>query len=390
MDKQRLIGLIVVLFITIIGVKLIVASHAQSPSLTFSASSGTIASPAVAVPDTSASSGKVVRFGTMTALSPPSVPTNRAYLGAWVNPNQITGGGTGCTGSYTEPGCQEIAALPNFNQQNGKALSILHVYTPFNTTANPLSSSVPLQTLTNIRANGSVPLIDWNCTDPHDTNSLATINSGADDNYITAYAQTLKSFGSPVFLRWYWEMNLSDPSNINCGGFDTNGSNAGSTAYKAAWIHIWNIFHQQGATNVAFVWCPSVHNTISASITTYAQYYPGANYVDWIGVDGYDRSPVDASDFSSIFGTYYSTYSNQNKPIMVAETAAAPDVNTNSSNQSLYLQGIQSSLPTSFTGIKAVVYFDSDANNLKWSLQGAGITSFSALSHDSYFSYKSQ
>ena len=123
--KQRILGLLIILIIALFGVKLLISSHAQSPYATVNASSGTLSSPALLNGDSSASSGKAVWFG-----SPPAIPKNGAYLGAWINPNMITGGGTGCTGSYTEPGCQEIAALPSFNQQNGKSVSILHVYAP--------------------------------------------------------------------------------------------------------------------------------------------------------------------------------------------------------------------------------------------------------------------
>jgi beta-mannanase len=301
-----------------------------------------------------------------SSLLPPSIPTSGAYLGAWINPNKSTGGGggNGCTGSYTEAGCNEIAQLAAFNSANSKPVSILHVYTSF-------KAPLPVQTLNNIRNNGSIPLIDWVCT------SVSDINSGSDDQTITAYADAIKAYGSPVFLRWYWEMNLNDKGNQACGGYN-NGP-----AYVSAWQHIWTIFHNQGATNAAFVWCPS----IQIQKGSFEQYYPGDKFVDWIAVDGYDRKAQGAAGFSDIFTSFYNEWLPHNKPMMIAETASFVNPATNSAEQASYIEGIQNDVPSKFKDFKAVVYFDSIGPAGDWSLQGQGVTAFSNLSSDSYFSY---
>jgi beta-mannanase len=290
-----------------------------------------------------------------SSLSAPAVPSGSVYLGAWVNPNHLTG-----AARSGQSGEQELSQLPAFTAAVGGAVTILHVYAGF-------KAPVPFATLDSISATGAVPLDDWGCT------KLTAITSGVYDNVIREHAQALKSYGKPVFLRWYWEFNQRGANARRCGGF------ADPAGFIAAWRHIWTIFHDVGATNVAFVWCPGLQGQDPSP------YYPGNRYVDWIGVDGYDRSyaGVGSGDFAGIFGPFYSEWAAHGKPMMVAETGATPG------QQAQFLGSIQSQAPT-MPLMKAIVYFDSIGPRADWVLQGPGITAFSALRSDSYFSFGSR
>jgi len=165
-------------------------------------------------------------------LVPPAVPTNGAYVGAWVNP----GGLKDAPG--TEAGTVEIQQLPAFNQNlGGPTVAILSVYVGF-------TQAFPTDTLNAIEQNGSIPMLSWGCQ------SLADITSGKDDAIITSFAQSTKSFQKPLFLRWYWEMN-------NPHVQPTCYTSGDQQAYIQAWAHIWTIFKGISTTNVAFVWCPN-------------------------------------------------------------------------------------------------------------------------------------
>ncbi len=161
-------------------------------------------------------------------------------------------------------------------------------------------------------------------------------------------------------------MNIPNTFNSQCGGY-SNGS-----AYIGAWQHIWTIFHQVDVPNVAFVWSPSVQKDAM-------QYYPGDTYVDWIGVDGYDRKGQGKAAFSDVFSSFYGQWSGHAKPIMVAETAAM------ATDQQAYLQGIQTDLPSKFPDIKAGVYFDATGAAGNWALVGNGVAAFKSLAASSYF-----
>jgi beta-mannanase len=313
-----------------------------------------------------------VLFGQLAA---PAIPTNGAYLGAWVNPADITT-------SSGEPGSQEITQLPAFNTLIGKHVAILHVYTPW---ATPL----PTTTLAAIEANGSIPLIDWGRDD------YTTITAGKDDGIIENYANALKAFAKPVFLRWDWEMNLH--GNLSYGT---------STQFQYAWQRIYDIYHCtsitasanqvaytppsgcQSATNVAFVWCPGAQsNEQNLDQSAIAAYYPGNSYVDWIAADGYDHTGDGTSAFGDIFGPFYNYWSSKSygKPMMVAETGAQGTV-----DQAQYLEGIQTDVPTQYSDIRAIVYFDDQGATGDWSIgtsDASGVQAFQTLADDSYFSF---
>jgi beta-mannanase len=209
---------------------------------------------------------------------------------------------------------------------------------------------------------GSLPVISWGCA------PTAEVNSGSDDSLIAAYARSLKAFGHPVFLRWFWEMNLNVPKKVACIG------SAGPAGFVTAWQRVWRIFHSVGASNVAFVWCPGIHGGLSRM----AQFFPGAHYVDWIGVDGYDRRHGGHDAFAHIFGAWYAAYSKYGKPMMIGETGAHAD------KQVEYLQSMVNALPQ-FPLIKAVVYFDAHGTHGAWQFGSAGLQAFRQLAHDSYF-----
>ncbi|MBA3789185.1 hypothetical protein H0X32_02190 [Patescibacteria group bacterium] len=286
-------------------------------------------------------------------LIPPKIPTTGAYLGARVNPENVTGA------SNDVPGSKEIAQLATFNAAIGRPLAFLPVFIPF-------TDPIPQEALTPIDQNGSIPLIDLGCA------NVEEINSGKDDAAITAEANAMKTFGKPAFMRWYWEMNKNDISHTgrSCDAYN-NGP-----AFIAAWQHIWKIFHDVGATNVAFVWCPS-----AGSVST-AQYYPGDAYVDWIAGDGFDREKRNATNFDGIFGSFYTEWVGHNKPIMIGATGALPV------DQVAYLQEIQQKLPQKYPQIKAINYFDSGGNNGDWTLQGPGLAAFKTLANTPYFTFR--
>ena len=238
-------------------------------------------------------------------------------------------------------------------------LGLVHVYQPW---ANPVRPS----TLAALAATGATPFIDWTCT------SDASIISGNQDALITSYAQALKAYGRPVFLRWFWEMNLVNlPRTSGCLG------TGGASGYILAWKHIWTIFQSQGAANVAFVWCPSINGPTFGS-----DYYPGDSYVDWIGWDGYDRKQS-ASATLAQFAPFYAYWVTHGKPLVLGETGATTD-------QASYLAALATALPASFPQVRAMLYYDSKSTS-DWTLVDApgdlGADQFTALAQNPYFGF---
>ena len=143
--------------------------------------------------------------------------------------------------------------------------------------------SMPMITWMSIPATGGNPL---GCGDPNW--NLDSIISGSHDDFITQFAEGIASYPHTVFLRWGHEMNVNQYS---WAGY-CNGANAeATTKFVAAYRHIHDIFMQQGATNVKFVWSPnyqSFPDSAGDGWNDIENYYPGDDYVDWIGVVGYN------------------------------------------------------------------------------------------------------
>ena len=233
----------------------------------------------------------------------------------------------------------------------GRPLAILHAFSGF---ADPF----PAKTLAAIDRNGSIPLLDWHC------GSLAEINAGKHDGLIHAYAKGVRAFGKPLFLRWYWEMNLDKHKAKSCDAFGAG------PAFVAAWRRIRTIFSAEGATNAAFVWCPSGHGDVTP-------YYPGDAYVDWVAADKFDRMAQGEAAFATMFGRFLATLPTHGKPFMVGATGAP------AADQAAFIRGIARDAPK-FPQIKAIMYFDAPGKH-GFQLQGEGLAAFRALAADPYF-----
>ena len=313
---------------------------------------GTLVTVAVTQSSTAASGPVVPGAASSATLSKPAVPNSSAYLGAFVAPHE----GEAVAQSDVR---QELAQIGNFDGTIGRPLGLVHVYQPWSA---PVKTSV----LAALASTGATPVIDWTCT------SDAAVISGTQDSLISNYADSLKAYGRPVFLRWFWEMNLVNlPRTSGCLG------TGGAADYILAWKHIWTIFQSRGATNVAFVWCPSI-NGPGFGLT----YYPGDAYVDWIGWDGYDRKQ-DPTMLTTQFLPFYAFWLPHGKPLMIGETGATID-------QGTYLAQLRTVLPVTFPGVKAILYYDSKSTS-DWTLVDApgnlGMTAFITWGQTPYFGF---
>ena len=283
-------------------------------------------------------------------LSQPMVPGHgQAYLGAFVDPS----GGIPRT-QY------ELEALPPFNQELARHLSIVRI-------AQPWTKPTTDDQLNDVLAQGGIPLIDWACGVPD-----RAIVAGTYDNAITAFAGQLAAWGAPMFLSWFPDPNVSGGNTAQCLG------PAGAHGYQRAFQHIRHLFVAAGARNVAFVWSVAAQG----GDPDWSSYYPGANSVNWIAASGnIQGKTIRPNTFANYFNLWYSTFSAYGKPLMIGQTA------TSGPNQAPYLQQVATDLPAQFPLIKAFVYWDAPGA-VAFQLGPAGLPAFEALSSDTYFQPK--
>ncbi|MEY9848650.1 glycoside hydrolase family 26 protein [Streptacidiphilus sp. BW17] len=171
-----------------------------------------------------------------------------------------------------------------------------------------------------VRSRGQTPFITWESWDSsggvnQPAYALSKILAGKFDAYIAQWAIAARAFGTTVYLRWGAEMNG------NWNPWDP-GVNGNTTAqYVAAWKHIRTVFTAAGATNVKWLWTPINQYTDS---TPLSEVYPGDEYVDLVGVDGYNwgtsRSGRTWQSFTEVFNPTIATIRTLTvKPLWLTE-----------------------------------------------------------------------
>ena len=94
-----------------------------------------------------------------------------------------------------------------------------------------------------------------------------------------------------------------------------------AATFVAAWRHVVTLFRDQGAHNVTWLWTLQADEPGTAP--TIAPWWPGSQYVTWVGIDGYYYRPSDT--FSSVFGkTITQVRILTGKPLLLSETAVGP------------------------------------------------------------------
>jgi mannan endo-1,4-beta-mannosidase len=169
--------------------------------------------------------------------------------------------------------------------------------------------------------------------------SLASIAAGGSDAYLRSYADAVVAFGHPVILSFGHEMNGN--------WYSWGDGHTPPATFVAAWQHIVRVFRAAGAANATWLWAV---NSIEGAASSLSQWWPGAAWVNWTGVDGYYFQATDT--FGSVFGSTIAdirTFSSA--PLLIAETA----VGTTSDRES--------QIDALFAGVRAerlagVVWFD--------------------------------
>lgn len=246
---------------------------------------------------------------------------------------------------------QITAHVRDFRRATGAPVNMVEFYNPF---SQPFQRTEAEQAV----AAGAVPLIQLN---PRHV-SVRGVADGRYDQHIREYADALKAFRCEVVLSFGHEMN---------GWWYPWGLPTTKPAtFIAAWRHIHDIFAAQHVRNVVWSWDPSHLDKRfkTKAATPASEWYPGNQYVDWVGIDGYLRQ---GQTFSEIFAQQLRNIrSVTNKPVYLAETGVAGG----------YEQGRQiAQLFASLKGyrISGLVWFDLNRKQ-PWRLEGrpAGIAAY--------------
>ncbi len=262
-------------------------------------------------------------------------------------------------GVYIPGAAQDTTLLDSFEGAAGKRMGIVHWYQPWGYTKGWYSSPLDVAALAAVAARGATPMITWEAWGPIDgvdPSHVANIPTGAFDTYIDAWAQGLKAFGQPVYLRLFHELNNQNYP----WAYGMNGNTAEDLI--AAWRYVYDRFARIGAANVRWVWSPNTEN----DLVPFSALYPGDAYIDWFGVDGYNGGSVLAwggwLPAQEIFARSYRSFQaiNASKPVMIAEIGS---VEQGGSKPNWITDLFTATLPNAFPNIRAVVWFDDNLSN---------------------------
>jgi hypothetical protein len=93
-----------------------------------------------------------------------------------------------------------------------------------------------------------------------------------------------------------------------------------AATFVGAWRHIVTLFREEGAQNVTWLW---TLQAVEPGTGPIASWWPGAQYVTWVGIDGFYYRPSDT--FTNVFGktiTQVRTFTS--KPVLLSEIAVGP------------------------------------------------------------------
>ena len=265
-----------------------------------------------------------------------------------------------------------------FELHAGKGISIIHYGAPWRSGGVMQSFFTGPANL--CLANGSYPLLDWSPWEVSPSEvypfTMAAIAAGTHDSYITTYAQAVGAWNKPLFLRPMWEMN-----GTWFEGWSPSASGGPSAAnFVSAWQKIVGIFRTH-APKATFVWCPNViDNQAGTTVYPLTGLWPGASYVDWVGIDGYAWGSDNLNkSFTSTFSNSYSAITAlsgaSSLPMMLGEWGCDDSATVVGGSKSAWLTDALSVLAAgvTFPNIRAAVYFNRNVEGQNWCIEnGSG------------------
>ncbi|HET8565969.1 MAG TPA: Ig-like domain-containing protein [Solirubrobacterales bacterium] len=340
------------------------ANGSHTLSATAYGSRGVKATTSVTVNVSNGTAPSAPELGLASEPLPESGTGAPVYWGATIG-NQFTG----------TPAPWDMTPVSEFQELTGKSMSLVHFFQPWSNCSGGSCSfySFPWTPLENVRNNGSIPVVSWDSeTIPSSVSEpdyqLSDIISGRYDSYIREWAGKAKQWGHPFFLRFDWEMN----GNWFPWSEGVNGNKTGE--FVAAWRHVHDIFTAVGATNVTWVWCPNVSGYGGMeAFKAVSGMYPGDEYVDWTGLDGYNwgTNPSHGGQWQTFSQLYRASYRYlvetvaPNKPLMIGEVASSEY----GGSKATWIREMLTQVPTEYPKIRALLWFDKYDSSMDWPIE---------------------
>ncbi len=133
-------------------------------------------------------------------------------------------------------------------------------------------------------------------------NPFFEVLDGTRDDYIREIAKELKNFKHPFMFRLNNEMNTDWTS---YGGACILNE---PELFKEVWIHIYEIFEEEGVNNAIWIFNPNDRNCPPNEYNHFVNYYPGNKYVQIYGITGYNTGTYYAEVFGEQWREFETIY----------------------------------------------------------------------------------
>jgi len=289
------------------------------------------------------------------------------------------------TGAYMDFGDNEddvtLEGIEGFEKLVGKHQAIIASSSYWG------EQSFPTANLNIIRRHGSVPLVFWSPWDrPYnqevgpDRFSLASILEGKWDDYIDRWGDAAREFGHPVLVSFANEMNGTwFPWSGWFNGGDKRipgvpvsytipgkqypegrpGPFLGPETFKKVYKHVVDRVRARGANNVQWVFHAVNYSIPQAPWNFVGQYYPGPEYVDWLGYSVYGEQFEDEAwcTFAPLLDWPYTELCalDPNKPVILAEWGVGEFPKKGS--KPAFVKDALSTLQSKYPRVKAAVFW---------------------------------
>ena len=196
----------------------------------------------------------------------------------------------------------------------------------------------PKENMELIARYGAVPLVFWSPWEqPYkeglgpDKYSLTSIIAGEHDAYIDRWADGAREYDRPMIVSFANEMNgewFPWSGKLYGGGTPIPDTlplrYQGPETFKKAWRHVVDRVRARGAKNVQFVLHLMNYSLPQEEWNLARHYYPGPDYVDWLGFSLYGVQFHDDEEWAPFFPLFDWPYTeltllDPQKPIMVCE-----------------------------------------------------------------------
>lgn len=251
-------------------------------------------------------------------------------------------------------GITSLKNVKEISNQINEKFDIVSLYIAWE---KDINDSFPQSLLDSIYMQKSIPMITWepwvNSFEGEITKGkhlYELISEGYFDQYIAEFAEKLKKLHRPVFLRFAHEFdNPFYPWFVS--------GNDASLRFKKAWIHTYEIFMNNDATNVIWIWNPWKSENVTS-------FYPGQEYVDWIGVNILNYGELNQDGKSDEFKDIYEPFHDELKnlpttPVIISEFGTLKK----NQKQDQWFKNAFIAIEDKFKEIKSVIYFNSKVDN---------------------------